>query len=72
VVSEFFCLSCSRTVYSHPDETCPVCSSPLLEIRPARSEPESDQVVIVRDAVEAAELKDQDLPPESKVLDPLD
>jgi hypothetical protein len=72
MVSEFFCLSCSRTVYSHPDETCPVCSSPLLEIRAARSEQADQTLIALDDEADAPEPKDQEPPPEPRVLDPLD
>jgi hypothetical protein len=72
VVLEFFCLTCARTVYSYPGETCPVCSSPLLEVEGVMSDPELDEIVT---AVEDARPSDPDRepPPESVVVEqPLD
>jgi hypothetical protein len=74
VISEFFCLSCSRTVYSHPDQTCPVCSSPLLEIQAPMSDPELDEIVVVLDEdAPNPDPDDHEPPAEPAVLDrPLD
>jgi hypothetical protein len=78
VTSEFFCLSCSRTVYSRPDETCPVCSSPLLEVAGTTSDAEADgiveveKVVVLDDGAEAVVRTDETHPSEAAAVEPLD
>ena len=69
MVSEFFCLSCSRTVYSHPDETCPVCSSPLLEIQGVMSEPAVDEIELVLEDIEMPDPEGNGPPTEPAVAD---
>ena len=69
MVSEFFCLSCSRTVYSHPDETCPVCSSPLLEIRGVMREPEVNEIALVLNDIETPDPEGDGSPAEPAVAD---
>ena len=72
MVLEFFCLTCSRTVYSHPDETCPVCSSPLLEIGGAMGDPGLEEIVPVAEGSPASD-PDREPPPEPAVMEhPLD
>ena len=74
MISEFFCLSCSRTVYSRPDDTCPVCSSPLLSIPGVGNEEtvgeiEADEIVVLGESSEHADPGDDAPPVEPTAVD---
>ena len=68
VVMEFFCITCARTVYSHRDKTCPVCSSPLLELQAAVSDKMVfDEVEIVLEKPEPGLDRDHEPPAQQTV-----